>query len=200
MQTLPIGSQRGWDGWGGWGMVLSVHCGTLRGGEKTLFNQPLCILGIVRISDGSSKTQHQPQQRTELRQSGEKTKKNPPEEPHELGYRTTSSAISNTPAKQTNKKILPLPFPSSHHGQTSLCCFCFYLLFFEREEAAAKKWRRISSSRLSPRVSRRSTRMKRRLGGIMGRQSHHAREFQCANKQNNLITGWGLWSGNVFTA
>lgn len=109
MQTLPIGSQRGWDGWGGWGMVLSVHCRTLRGGEKTLFNQPLCILGIVRISDGSSKTQHRPQQRTELRQSGEKTKKKPPEEPHELAYRTTSSAsATHLPNKQT-KKFCPSP-------------------------------------------------------------------------------------------
>lgn len=149
MQMLPMGSQRGWDGWGGWGMVLSVHCRTRRGGEKTLFNQPLCILGIVRISDGSSKTHHQPQQRTELRPSGEKTKKKPPEEPHELGYRTTSSAsATHLPNKQTNKQILPLPFPSSHHGQTSLCRFCFYLLFFEWEEAAAKKWRRMSAARL----------------------------------------------------
>lgn len=111
MQTLPIGCQRGWDGWGGWGMVLSVHCRTLRGGERTLFNQPLCILGIVCISDGSSKTQHQPQQRTELRQSGEKTKKNPPQRNH-MSWLTGPLPQHQQHTCQTNKqtkKFCPSP-------------------------------------------------------------------------------------------
>lgn len=82
-------------------------------------------------------------------QVGKKQRKKPPEEPHELGYRATSSAsATHLPNKQTNKQILPLPFPSLHHGQTSFCHFCFYLLFFEWEEAAAKKWRRMSAARL----------------------------------------------------
>lgn len=39
--------------------------------------------------------------------------------------------ISNAPAKQTNKaRFCPSPFPSSQHGQTSLCRFCFCLLSF----------------------------------------------------------------------
>lgn len=62
---------------------------------------------------------------------GGKTKKRTtPKEPQELGYRTTSSAsATHLPNKQTNK-ILPLPLPSSHHRQTSLCRFCFCLLSF----------------------------------------------------------------------
>lgn len=74
----PLGSQRGlgwWGGWvGGWGGSACVvqDPGRRREGAP---NQSLSTLGVVRITNGSSKTPRQPQERTELRQRGGETNK-----------------------------------------------------------------------------------------------------------------------------